>query len=143
MKLRIVIVFFVLLMIVGCAKEIDRIYFYSLETVEKEITVHESKPLHFWVDLHVKYNGILRFPFDIEVLKNNEPVYKGTCDAMKVSVKVMSTETTINRRHSVKYQGKLTCKTKTLQPGGYLVRITPGPVGDITELIKYDIILKQ
>lgn len=140
---QLILIIITILLMAGCAKEVDRIPFNSLETIEQQFTLSKEGPIQLWTDLDIKYSGRMAFIYEIEILKNNEIVAQGQTDAMLVYTKLYSTEVTLGNKHHKKYQGKLSFNSGVLPAGDYLIRVTPKPQGSYSELIKYDIIIKQ
>ncbi|MCP4180507.1 MAG: hypothetical protein GY756_22320 [bacterium] len=131
------------LLFFSCGKELDRIVFNQIETIEKEIFISSNKPLQIWVDLEVDYTGAFSLLYDIKLLKDDEMLYDLVCDAIDVGIRTNSLISKVGNNYTAKYEGKLRFNTKKLDTGIYKLIVTPLVQGNYNELSKYDLILKQ
>ncbi len=143
MKKRILLLFSFILF-VSCSKEISRIAFN--ENLDSEICyfeLTEKQKIEVWTDLNIEYTEPFSLVYEIELLKDDEVLYEKICDSFDVDYKKKSLETQLNKKHSVKYQGRLKAKFGKLEKGNYKLLVKPIIKGKEFKLKKIDIFVAK
>lgn len=137
---------FLLLISVGCSREVDKITVIDGKLDDGSFTINEAKPIEFWADIDVAYVGSdedVSLVYEIKVMEKESVIFKCTDDAMNVNMRMFSSTTTINDRVQKSYQGKLKCTFTPARSGEFKIAIFQRPSGNFKEINKSDLIIKQ
>jgi hypothetical protein len=115
----------------------------QVKPYEKEVTIDNTKKVEFWTDLDVSYQGNASLIYEIEIKDGTKTIGELNCDAFDVNLKMFATETAVNDRHNVNYQGKLHGFFMLRNSRIVLIRVIPVINGNYTALRKFDLIIKQ
>lgn len=106
----------------GCGSEIGRTACKGAnQPFEGTITVPEGKPVAVWSEIDISYEGSKNLSYRIELFKDGESVYEGTCDPRDTNVTMNSVEKNVGSKRSLRQQGKMKCPEIT-DAGEYEVK---------------------
>jgi hypothetical protein len=127
----------------GCGKEIGRIDFSEPGRRSITVSLDASEEVAFWTKLDVEFQGPTRLSYGIVLRQDGQEVARADCDALDVSVTVMSKTITINDQTSISYDGKMRCSAKVPSSGPTEIEAmfdaSPAPM----RLTSADLLIKQ
>ncbi len=144
MKHRYLLLFFVLMLLASCSKEVARITLNEQVTEGRcEFRLAEKQAIELWTDLDIQYTEPFSLVYAITMLKDGKIVYEKYCDCFDVDRELFSVKKQINAKHSVKYQGRLNCTIPKADKGTYTLTVQSLLKGSEYKLKKVDIVIKK
>lgn len=132
-----------ILALLGCSKEIERINIVEGKLDKDYFTIKETKKIKFWADIDVSYVGDASLIYKIRVFKDESLEFNCEADALNVNVKMFSTRIQVNDKITIKYQGKLKCEFSPQKAGKYEIEVKQKFDGNFLKKNKYNLLIKQ
>ncbi len=144
MKHKYLVLCFVLSLLVSCSSEVARIQFNkNLDSESCKVTITEKQKIELWTDLDIQYTDPFSLVYEIELLKDDKSIYEKICNAFDIDYEKFSVKTQVNKKHSIKYQGRLKSHFGELEKGSYTVVVKPVVKGKEFTLKKIDIFIAK
>lgn len=135
-------------LVTGCftsfmGQEAGRIPLTAPGQYQAKITVDPDKPIRFWTDLDVEFQGNALLLYRIELRDGNRLAGRLDANPFDVTAKVMSREVSINDNHSLRYLGRMEGSLPAPGTDTITVLVTLEAAGTFSEMKKMDLVLRQ
>jgi hypothetical protein len=131
------------LLLAGCGKEVGRIDFTEPGSRSVTVSLDAGEEVAFWTDLDVEFRGATRLSYAIVLRQDGKEVARANCDALDVSVEMMSKTITVDDQISTSYEGKMRCEVQVPSSGLTEIEATFEAVPMPIRLTSFDLIIKQ
>ncbi|MCA9688153.1 MAG: hypothetical protein R3A51_11600 [Nannocystaceae bacterium] len=133
-----------LVLLVGCAgEEVGRVAFHDGDAGQATVTLSADKPVHFWADIDVAYEGQAKIQYEVELAADGATVATVTCDALDTTSRVASKRVLTADGGDIDYKGKMRCEAEVPKTGAYELRARFSAEPAPTRLGRHDLVITQ